>query len=91
MHCYTESLAGRLLPFIMVKSSYSNQRFAFIFFSATLPGMWERTITVSSAGKSLSTTGWKCGWSIGPANLLKNSRVVHKENVETYIAPIQVQ
>lgn len=52
--------------------------------------MWERTITVSSAGKSLCTTGWKCGWSIGPNKLLKNSRVVHKENVETYIVPIQV-
>lgn len=53
--------------------------------------MWEHTITVSSAGKSLCTTGWKCGWSIGPGNLLKNSRVVHKENVETYITPIQVK
>jgi len=32
---------------------------------ATLPGMFERVITVGSAGKTFSVTGWKCGWSIG--------------------------
>ena len=30
---------------------------------ATLPGMAERTLTLSSAGKSLSFTGWKVGWA----------------------------
>jgi N-succinyldiaminopimelate aminotransferase len=30
--------------------------------SSTLPGMFERTITISSAGKTFSTTGWKVGW-----------------------------
>ena len=34
---------------------------------ATLPGMWERTLTLSSAGKSYSFTGWKVGWATGPA------------------------
>lgn len=38
---------------------------------ATLPGMFERTITVSSAGKTFSVTGWKVGWTIGPAHLIK--------------------
>lgn len=33
---------------------------------ATLPGMWERTLTLSSAGKSYSVTGWKVGWATGP-------------------------
>ena len=33
---------------------------------ATLPGMWERTLTLSSAGKSYSFTGWKVGWATGP-------------------------
>ena len=37
---------------------------------ATLPGMAERTITVGSAGKSLSFTGWKIGWATGPAALI---------------------
>src|SRR5690606_9315113 len=30
---------------------------------ATLPGMWERTITLGSAGKTFSVTGWKIGWA----------------------------
>jgi N-succinyldiaminopimelate aminotransferase len=36
----------------------------------TYPGMWERTITVGSAGKTLSFTGWKIGWATGPADLI---------------------
>ncbi|GAA2126488.1 pyridoxal phosphate-dependent aminotransferase [Nocardioides bigeumensis] len=37
---------------------------------ATLPGMRERTLTLSSAGKSYSFTGWKVGWATGPAALV---------------------
>ena len=37
---------------------------------ATLPGMWDRTITIGSAGKTFSVTGWKLGWAIGPKHLL---------------------
>ncbi|MDO8381956.1 MAG: aminotransferase class I/II-fold pyridoxal phosphate-dependent enzyme [Microbacterium sp.] len=37
---------------------------------ATLPGGWERTLTISSAGKTFSTTGWKIGWATGPAPLI---------------------
>jgi N-succinyldiaminopimelate aminotransferase len=37
---------------------------------STLPGMAERTITVGSAGKTLSFTGWKVGWATGPAALV---------------------
>src|SRR5215213_8399118 len=33
---------------------------------ATLPGMAERTLTISSAGKTFSFTGWKIGWATGP-------------------------
>lgn len=36
---------------------------------AALPGMWERTLTVGSAGKSFAATGWRVGWLIGPAEL----------------------
>src|SRR5262249_27213325 len=36
---------------------------------ATLPGMWERTLTISGAGKTFSCTGWRIGWAIGPAPL----------------------
>ena len=34
---------------------------------AGLPGMWDRTVTISSAGKTFSATGWKVGWIVGPA------------------------
>ena len=37
---------------------------------ATLPGMAERTLTISSGGKSFSFTGWKIGWATGPAPLV---------------------
>jgi N-succinyldiaminopimelate aminotransferase len=37
---------------------------------ATLPGMAERTLSVSSAGKTFSVTGWKIGWACGPAELI---------------------
>jgi len=37
---------------------------------ASLPNMWERTITVSSAGKTFSATGWQVGWCIAPSHLI---------------------
>lgn len=37
---------------------------------ATLPGMFERTVTISSAGKTFAVTGWKIGWLTGPARFL---------------------
>jgi N-succinyldiaminopimelate aminotransferase len=41
---------------------------------ATLPGMAERTLTISSVGKSFSFTGWKIGWCSGPAELVAAMR-----------------
>jgi N-succinyldiaminopimelate aminotransferase len=45
---------------------------------STLPGMFERTITVGSGGKSFSFTGWKVGWATGPADLISAVRVVRQ-------------
>ncbi len=42
----------------------------------TLPGAAERTITISSAGKTFSFTGWKIGWLTGPAHLVAAVRTV---------------
>ncbi|KAA0187572.1 hypothetical protein HAZT_HAZT004829 [Hyalella azteca] len=56
---------------------------------ATLPGMWERTITIGSAGKTFSVTGWKIGWTIGPSNLLAGPKVVHQHSVYTCTTPVQ--
>ncbi len=41
---------------------------------ATFPGMAQRTLSVSSAGKTFSVTGWKIGWVCGPANLVAATR-----------------
>lgn len=38
---------------------------------ASFPGMAERTVTISSAGKTFSFTGWKVGWACGPSELLR--------------------
>ena len=38
---------------------------------ASLPGAFERTLTISSGGKTFSATGWKVGWISGPADLLR--------------------
>lgn len=53
--------------------------------------MWERTLTVGSVGKTLSVTGWKCGWLYGPDYLLKNATIAHQNNIYTYNTPIQVK
>ncbi|MBM7505276.1 aminotransferase class I/II-fold pyridoxal phosphate-dependent enzyme [Agromyces aurantiacus] len=37
---------------------------------AALPGGWDRTISISSGGKTFNTTGWKIGWATGPAHLV---------------------
>ncbi|XP_053601559.1 kynurenine aminotransferase-like [Plodia interpunctella] len=55
----------------------------------TLPGMWERTITIGSAGKTFSVTGWKVGWAYGPAKLMKNLQVVHQNCIYTHCTPVQ--
>ena len=37
---------------------------------ATIPGMWDQTLTISSSGKTFSCTGWKVGWAVGPPHLV---------------------
>ncbi|MGW4578129.1 pyridoxal phosphate-dependent aminotransferase [Rhodococcus aetherivorans] len=41
---------------------------------ASLPGMAERTVTVSSAAKTFNVTGWKIGWALGPRELIDGVR-----------------
>ncbi|XP_054854098.1 kynurenine--oxoglutarate transaminase 1 isoform X1 [Eublepharis macularius] len=48
---------------------------------ASLPGMWDRTVTIGSAGKTFSATGWKVGWALGPDDLLTHLRTVHQNSV----------
>ncbi|KAG9277775.1 kynurenine-oxoglutarate transaminase 3 isoform X1 [Astyanax mexicanus] len=56
---------------------------------ATLPGMWDRTITIGSAGKTFSVTGWKLGWSIGPEHLVKHLQTVMQNTLYTCPTPLQ--
>ena len=55
----------------------------------TLPGMWERTVSISSAGKTFSFTGWKVGWVTGPADLVNTVMAAKQWLTFTNAAPLQ--
>ncbi|QYK49211.1 MAG: aminotransferase class I/II-fold pyridoxal phosphate-dependent enzyme [Phycisphaeraceae bacterium] len=57
---------------------------------ATLPGMEDRTLTLSSIGKSFSVTGWKIGWAIGPAELVAGVRAAHQFLTFAVSTPMQI-
>jgi len=57
---------------------------------ASLPGMWDRTITIGSAGKTFSITGWKLGWAYGPSALINNVFVAHYNSIKCCYTPGQV-
>jgi len=57
---------------------------------STLPGMAERTLTLSSLGKSYSFTGWKVGWATGPAHLVDAVLGAKQWLTFTSGAPLQV-
>lgn len=57
---------------------------------ATLPGMRERTLTLSSTGKSFSLTGWKIGWATGPARLVSAAQAAHQYITFCPATPLQV-
>jgi N-succinyldiaminopimelate aminotransferase len=57
---------------------------------ATLPGMGERTLTISSGGKTFSFTGWKVGWVSGPAPLVAAVRAAKQFLTYTSPAPFQL-
>ncbi|HEY0951247.1 pyridoxal phosphate-dependent aminotransferase [Nocardioides sp.] len=56
---------------------------------ATLPGMFERTLTLSSVGKSYSFTGWKVGWATGPTELVSAVLAAKQWLTFTSGAPLQ--
>ena len=56
---------------------------------ATLPGMAERTLTLSSVGKSYSFTGWKVGWATGPEHLVASVLAAKQWLTFTSGAPLQ--
>jgi len=56
---------------------------------ATLPGMAERTLTISSLGKTFSVTGWKIGWAMGPAELVHAVNQAHQFITFAVSSPLQ--
>jgi N-succinyldiaminopimelate aminotransferase len=56
---------------------------------ASLPGMAERTVTISSLGKSFSVTGWKVGWAIGAPQLTGAVFRAHQFITFSGAAPLQ--
>ena len=52
-------------------------------------GMWRRTVTLSSLGKTFSLTGWKVGWAIAPPDLTDGIRSAHQFLTFTTPTPVQ--
>ena len=57
---------------------------------ATRPGSWERTLSISSLGKTFSVTGWKIGWAIGPEWMIQALRLAHQWIPFTVATPLQI-
>jgi aspartate/methionine/tyrosine aminotransferase len=57
---------------------------------ATLPGMAERTITISGMSKTFSVTGWRLGYAVAPADLMVGIRKAHDFMSACAATPLQV-
>ena len=57
---------------------------------ASLPGMWERTVTISGCSKTYSVTGWRVGYVIAPEGLMSAIRKVHDYMVVAAPTPFQM-
>ena len=58
-------------------------------YMASLPGMWERTISCSSLSKTYSVTGWRLGYVIAPAPIIERAKKVHDFLTVGAAAPLQ--
>lgn len=56
---------------------------------ASLDGMYERTVTMNSLGKTFSLTGWKIGWAVAPPHLMRGVRLAHSYITFATATPFQ--
>jgi N-succinyldiaminopimelate aminotransferase len=83
------ALAERHDALILADQVYEHISFRPFVHASTRPGAWERTVSLSSFGKSFSVTGWKVGWACGPAELIAALRSAHQWIPFTVATPLQ--
>ena len=83
------ALADRYDALIISDEVYEHLAFAPHLNVAGRPGAWERTLTISSIGKTFSVTGWKVGWAVGPEALITPLRMAHQWIPFVVATPLQ--
>lgn len=81
--------AERVDAVIVSDEVYEHLSFVPFTPAASRPGAWERTVSVSSIGKSFGVTGWKVGWVSGPAELVAAVRSAHQWIPFAVATPLQ--
>ncbi len=84
-------LAEKYDTFVITDEVYEHIVYAphkHVYF-ASLPGMWERTISCSSLSKTYSITGWRLGYVIAPAHIIDRVKKVHDFLTVGAAAPLQ--
>jgi aspartate/methionine/tyrosine aminotransferase len=83
------SLAERHDALIVSDEVYEHIAFTPFVGVASRPGAWERTLSISSIGKTFSVTGWKVGWAVGPEHLVTPLRRAHQWIPFVVATPLQ--
>lgn len=88
---FIADLAERYDVYVITDEVYEHIVYApyeHVYF-ASLPGMWERTISCSSLSKTYSITGWRLGYIIAPARIIEVAKKVHDFLTVGAAAPLQ--
>ncbi|MCA9836201.1 MAG: aminotransferase class I/II-fold pyridoxal phosphate-dependent enzyme [Trueperaceae bacterium] len=84
------ALATEFDTLIVSDEAYEYIAFTPFVSASSRPGGFERTLTVASIGKTFSVTGWKIGYVVGPAELVKAVRMAHQWIPFTVATPLQL-
>ena len=88
---FIASLAEKYDAYVITDEVYEHivyKPYEHVYF-ATLPGMWERTISCSSLSKTYSITGWRLGYTIAPPEITDRIKKVHDFLTVGAAAPLQ--